>query len=124
MRCRSADGRGDAGTVTAELAVALPAVVLLLAALLTVGSVMSAQLRCQDAARAGARWAARGEGRAAVERVAARVAPDGAVIDVGSGSETVTVSVTARVGTGLGFEVGGPFRVSATATAQREQVAP
>jgi len=123
MRSPSADARGDAGTATAELAVALPAVVLFLATLLTVGALMSAQLRCQDAARAGARWAARGESAAAVERVAARLAPDGAAVDVSTSSETVTVTVTARVATGLGFDLGGPVRVSATATAQRE-VAP
>ncbi|GAA4350180.1 Rv3654c family TadE-like protein [Angustibacter luteus] len=57
-RSPSAD---DQGSATAELAVALPAVVLGLAAVLGVGHVALAQLACVDAARAGARLAARGE---------------------------------------------------------------
>ena len=57
-------GRRDRGSVTAELAVGLPAVVLLLVALLTVASAAIAQTRCTDAARAGRpRGRARGAGR-------------------------------------------------------------
>ncbi len=48
--------------MVAEFAVALPAVVLVLALLLGAARVALAQVGCVDAARAGARAAARGEG--------------------------------------------------------------
>ncbi|WP_456847646.1 TadE/TadG family type IV pilus assembly protein, partial [Cellulomonas sp. P5_C6] len=57
----AAAGRRDRGSVTAELAVGLPAVALLLVAVLTVGAAAVAQTRCTDGARAGARAAALGE---------------------------------------------------------------
>lgn len=69
--------RGDQGSVTAELVVALPAVVLVLAACVGALQVAAAQVRLQDAAALGARAAARGDDPA----VAARSAP-GARIDV------------------------------------------
>ncbi|WP_460461262.1 TadE family type IV pilus minor pilin, partial [Angustibacter peucedani] len=52
---------GDAGTATAELAVALPAVVLALAAVVGAGQAVMGQVAVVDAARAGARAAARGD---------------------------------------------------------------
>ncbi len=48
------------GAVTAEFAVALPAVVLLLAFLLAGGAAGITQLRLEEAVRAGARASARG----------------------------------------------------------------
>ena len=54
-------GRGDGGSVTAEAALALPAVVLVLATVVGVGRVVTAQIQCVDGARAAARLAARGE---------------------------------------------------------------
>ncbi len=63
----SADRLGhEQGSVTAETAVALPAVVLVLAALLWGLVVGASQLRCVEASRAGARAAARGDGDAGV----------------------------------------------------------
>ena len=47
----------EGGTATAELAVALPAVVVVLAGVLAVGQAVLAQVQCVDAARAGARAA-------------------------------------------------------------------
>ena len=58
------EGSGAAGSVTAELALALPSVVLLLAVVLAAGDVVAGQIRCVDAARAGARAAAHATGRA------------------------------------------------------------
>ncbi len=52
-------GSADRGSVTAELAVALPALVLLLLAGLTAVQAVTVQLRCVDAAREAARAAAR-----------------------------------------------------------------
>ncbi len=85
------------GAVSAEFALALPAVLLLLAVVLAIGTSVSAQLRCGDAARAGARWAARGETPAAVAEVAHQLAPTGAVVAVRTSGDLVSVSVRARV---------------------------
>ncbi|MDG4866087.1 TadE family type IV pilus minor pilin, partial [Streptomyces sp. T-3] len=57
---------GDGGYVTAEAAVVIPALVLLGVALLWALMTASAQIRCVDAARAGARAAARQEEPGAV----------------------------------------------------------
>ncbi|WP_434058797.1 TadE family type IV pilus minor pilin, partial [Escherichia coli] len=54
--------------MTAEFAIALPAVVALLALLLTGAAAGVTQLRIEEGARAGARALARGEDPAAVER--------------------------------------------------------
>jgi hypothetical protein len=72
----------DDGTVTAELAVALPGVVLLCAALLVTGQAVLGEVRCTDAARAAARLAARGEPASAVVAEASRRAPPGAVVSI------------------------------------------
>ena len=54
--------------VTAETAVVLPVLLLVLAGAVAAVTVVGAQLRCVDAAREGARAAARGEDVAAVTR--------------------------------------------------------
>ncbi|HEX8496408.1 MAG TPA: Rv3654c family TadE-like protein [Actinomycetales bacterium] len=95
-RLRPRGPRGDQGTATAELAVALPAVTLVLAAVLSVGQVVLAQVRCTDAAGAAARSVARGDG-AAVARGLALGAVPGARVSVGSGGGVVSVTVTRRV---------------------------
>jgi Flp pilus assembly protein TadG len=86
---------GDRGTVTAELAVALPVLVLLLVAALTAVSAVTTQMRCVDAAREAVRAAARGESDGAA--LGRRVAPPGATVtvqggDPGSTAGTGTVS--------------------------------
>ena len=53
--------RGEHGSATAELAVLMPGLVLLMTLIVGVAQVGAAHLRCQDAARAAARLAARGE---------------------------------------------------------------
>lgn len=106
--------------VTAETAVVLPVLLLVLAAAVSAVVVVGAQLRCVDAAREGARAAARGEPVAAVHELAAHAAPDGATTDLDVG-ETVRVTVAATV------EPLGPLlwriEVSATATGLREPAA-
>lgn len=84
--------------MTAELATALPVLVVLLAVALAAVAAVTAQLRCVDAAREGARAAARGESPARVTSLAGQVAPAGARVQVStSGADTVTVTVTSRV---------------------------
>ena len=110
--------RRDGGMATAELAVVLPTLVLVIAAGLTMVSVVLAQMRCVDAAREAARTAARGEPAGVVRSAAIRSAPAGAGVEIGGVGEEVRVTVSARAG-----RVGGllpAFRVSASAIALRE----
>lgn len=88
--------RGERGMATAEFAVVLPAVVLVLA--LSWGAMGLAwdQIRCVDAARAGARAAARGDSPGAVMLVAGRAAPSGALVSVEPRGDFVQVSVVSR----------------------------
>jgi Flp pilus assembly protein TadG len=108
--------------VTAETAVVLPVLLLVLAGAVAAVTVVGAQLRCVDAAREGARAAARGETAAAVSRVTADTAPPGAVTAVADDGEDIRVTVSAEIAP-LG-PVPLQVRVSATALAQREPGAP
>jgi hypothetical protein len=83
--------------VTAETAVVLPVLLLVLAAAVAAVTVVGAQLRCIDAAREGARAAARGEPHATVVEVADRAAHGVAVVEVLVAGEEVRVRVTADV---------------------------
>ena len=87
----------DRGSVTAEAAVVLPALVLVIAAAIGGVSVVTAQLRCLDAAREAARAAARSEPAEVVRELAAQAAPAGGSAEVVTDPEQVTVTVRARV---------------------------
>jgi Flp pilus assembly protein TadG len=78
--------------VTAELAVCLPVLVLLLAVALSAVSVCAARLRAADAAREAARAAARGDA-AAARRLVAATAPGARLTTATLGGDIVaTVS--------------------------------
>ncbi|HEY0187403.1 MAG TPA: TadE family type IV pilus minor pilin [Cellulomonas sp.] len=109
--------RSDRGAVTAELAVLLPVVVALLAVILSLASAASAQMRCADAARAGARAAALGDDDSGVSAVAGRVAGPGAAVAVSRGDGWVVVEVERSL-TLLGLRLG--LTVHADATAREE----
>ncbi|NIZ91589.1 TadE family type IV pilus minor pilin [Kineococcus rubinsiae] len=113
--------RDDRGSATLELAVAMPAVVLLLAVVLGAADVVVAQVDCVDAARAGARAAARGETAAVVRASAQSLAPAGASVAVRGGAGTVVVEVTSRRAV-LG-RLGGAVLTGATARAAVEPAA-
>lgn len=81
--------------VTAEIALALPVLILLLAVALGGIRYGIDQVRCLDAARAGARAAARGDSPAAVVELARRAAPTGARVDITSADGLVRVEVCA-----------------------------
>jgi Flp pilus assembly protein TadG len=91
--------------VTAEAALVLPVLVIVLAGAVSVVTVVGAQLRVVDAAREGVRAAARGEPVVEVVAVAQHVAPDGATVVPGApDGDLVTVTVRSSVrplGTGL-----------------------
>jgi len=89
--------RKEAGSITAELVVALPALMFVLAAALWGVGTGAAQVRCLDAAREGARTAARGEATDSVLAVARRAAPAGATVRITRGGGLVRVSVSAAV---------------------------
>jgi Flp pilus assembly protein TadG len=83
--------------VTAETAVVLPVLLLVLAAAVAALLVVGAQLRCVDAAREGVRAATRGDPPAEVTRVAAAAAPSGATVSRAVTGSAVTVTVSAQV---------------------------
>ncbi|MGI8680747.1 MAG: TadE family type IV pilus minor pilin [Mycobacteriales bacterium] len=115
----------ETGSVTAELVVALPALLLTLSAAIWGVGAGAAQVRCLDAAREGARTAARGEPPAEVLAAARRAAPAGATIRVRRNGDLVRVSVAASVAP-LGMLAGRApaLHVSGAATADVEAAVP
>ncbi|MGB3186091.1 MAG: TadE family type IV pilus minor pilin [Ornithinimicrobium sp.] len=113
--------RRDAGMATAELAMVIPAVLLVLAMCLTGLSLGADQIRCVDAARAAARAASRGEPTADVRRLAQALAPSGSQVqvDLDAGRGEVSVTVRAPRHTRLLASLPAP---SATASAPLEPV--
>ena len=108
--------------VTAETAVVLPVLLLVLAGAVAAVVVVGAQLRCVDAAREGARAAARGDPPAVVAETVRRAAPDGAVVSVVPDGEDIRVAVVVEVAP-LG-PVPLRVRVAAEAVARLEPAAP
>ena len=106
--------------VTAELAVALPAVVLVLATcLLGLGAVVD-QVRCTEAARVAARAAARGDEAGRVRSLAVSAAPPGARVSVSAGGGEAVVRVEVESG---GWGLLPSFSVSSTARVPVERSA-
>ncbi|MFD6323092.1 TadE family type IV pilus minor pilin [Streptomyces sp. NPDC058442] len=105
--CARRAWRADRGFVTAETAMVLPVLVMFAMALVWGLLVVAAQIQCVDAARTGARAAARQDPPGAVVEVARRAAPSGAEVTVSREAEWVRVVVVARppVLSGLPFDV-------------------
>ncbi|GGJ13657.1 UNVERIFIED_ORG: Flp pilus assembly protein TadG [Paenarthrobacter nicotinovorans] len=110
------------GAVTAEFAVALPAVVLLLAFLLAGGAAGLTQLRLEEAVRAGARAAARDESIGSVEGAVRRLAGEGVTSSVTEDGGWLTVTASSPVGGALGSLI--PWRLTASAAARAETATP
>lgn len=72
----------DDGAVTAETAMVLPAIVLVLAVVLAGGAAAATQVRCEEAAGAAARVAARGETETAAVTEARSIAGERAEVSV------------------------------------------
>ncbi|WP_052109863.1 TadE family type IV pilus minor pilin [Knoellia sinensis] len=87
--------------VTAEIAVALPALVLVLTLGLSGVQAVTDHLRCIDAARVGARLLARGEPVDRVRTEVAAHAPEGARVELTVGAKRVGAEVSADVPTVL-----------------------
>ncbi|MFE7776546.1 TadE family type IV pilus minor pilin [Streptomyces sp. NPDC057445] len=105
----------DRGYVTAEAAVAVPALVVFAMALLWALMAASAQIQCVDAARAGARAAARSEPEAAALAAARSAAPRDARVSLGRDGDLWRVRVEAPTP--------GPAALALTLTAQAVAVA-
>lgn len=111
--------RTDQGTVTAETAVALPSLMLLLGVALAAIQAATTQLACVDAARVGARALARGEQHEAVRRLVLQVAPPGARSQISSDAAFARVELRAPVRLVPGLTA--PFEVRAQAATPREE---
>lgn len=107
--------------MTAEMAMALPALAVILALAIWLVAAAAAQIRVIDAARDGARAAARGETDVVALAAARAAAPPGADVTVAREGDHIVVVVRARVGPGSGPLSRIPAPVAAaTAQAQLE----
>ncbi|MHC3471475.1 TadE family type IV pilus minor pilin [Streptomyces sp. 7R007] len=104
---RGCERGSDRGFVTAESAVVLPVLVMFAMALVWGLLVVAAQIQCVDAARTGARAAARQDPADSVVEAAREAAPRGARVTVSREGDQVRVIVVARPPAlhGLPFEV-------------------
>ncbi|MFG2293505.1 TadE family type IV pilus minor pilin [Streptomyces sp. NPDC048603] len=109
-------GAGDSGYVTAEAALVIPALVLFAALLVWALMAAAAQIRCVDAARAGARAVARSEPAGEAVAAAKAAAPDGADVEVRRTGDLWRVRVTAPAPGPAGL----PVRLGAAAVALAE----
>jgi Flp pilus assembly pilin Flp len=111
--------RNDRGAATAEFAMIMPALVLLIALIAGAGTIGLSQLRAHDAARAAAREAARGEPENDIRREARERAGSGAVVDIRHEGGYTAVEVSVPLPESL-----HPIResVAATATARTEGI--
>jgi hypothetical protein len=107
--------------VTAELAVALPALVLVTLAAVAAVWIVVADLRCQDAAAGAARLAARGGSGAVIAPLVRSDAPAGAALQITADQRTVTATVRTTLHP-LGFLPG--VTVTAHVTEPIEEAAP
>ncbi|MFF4433275.1 TadE family type IV pilus minor pilin [Streptomyces sp. NPDC001513] len=108
--------RGDRGYVTAEAALVIPALVLFAALLVWALMAAAAQIRCVDAARAGARAASRSEPAEVAVAAALAAAPQGARVELERVGDLWRVRVAAPA-PGPG---GLPVRLGAQAVALAE----
>ncbi|MBP0935491.1 pilus assembly protein [Streptomyces goshikiensis] len=106
----------DRGYVTAEAALVIPALVLLAALLVWALMAAAAQIRCVDAARAGARAAARSEPGDTAVAAAKAAAPPGAEVALERSGDLWRVRVTAPPPGPRGL----PVRLGALAVALAE----
>ncbi|WP_405790013.1 pilus assembly protein [Streptomyces sp. NBC_00029] len=113
---RGGRGKSDRGYVTAEAALVIPALVLFAALLVWALMAAAAQIRCVDAARAGARAAARSEPLEVAQAAARAAAPAGARVELERVGDLWRVRVEAPA-PGPG---GLPVRLGAQAVALAE----
>ncbi|WP_309080998.1 TadE family type IV pilus minor pilin [Zhihengliuella sp.] len=109
---------GDRGSSTAEVAVLLPAIAVLLVVGLGIGSVGVGQIQIEEGARAAARELARGESPETATAAARRHAGGDARISISPGAEYSTASISRSIRIpGVGAEL---LTLEATAQARTE----
>lgn len=123
IRRRIGVAAGSRGSVTAEAAVVLPVLALVMFVAMWGVGVATAHMRCVDAARTAARAVARGEPDAQARAAAAAAAPKGARVSVERvGGSLVRVRVEAAVaGPGALLSALGPMHVDGSAVAAVEE---
>lgn len=109
----------DGGMVTAEFAVVLLAFVVVLAMTLFAAAIAISHVQTQEAARLGARAAARGDSMASVRDTAVRAAP-GATIRVERDGVDVLVTVSTSVRIPVVGVPLGPMTVTSQSIAEQE----
>ena len=120
-----AQRRRDAGMVTAETAILLPALAMLLAGLLWVLAAVVGELRCIDAAREADRLAARGDPTSQAVAVGRELSPAGARVAISRRNGRVIATVRARqapFGGWAGRLTAVPLRAVATAADETRPV--
>ncbi len=106
----------EAGSSTAEIAVLLPAVALLLTVVAAAGMLGGEQVRIQQAASAAARELARGTDPGEAIATALRIGGAGLHVSLGSGAGYEKVAVTS----GVALPLVGEIRLTAEASARKE----
>ncbi|MEV6150769.1 TadE family type IV pilus minor pilin [Nonomuraea sp. NPDC052129] len=107
------------GSVTAETAMVLPALMVVLAAALWAIQVVGVQLECVDAARAAARAAARGEPLNEVRELVRSATRPNAQVDISRSPESTRVEISVEVRPAWGASLPA-VQVAAAATADTE----
>ncbi|HUR05585.1 MAG TPA: TadE family type IV pilus minor pilin [Nonomuraea sp.] len=107
------------GSVTAETAMVLPALMVVLAAALWAIQAVGVQLECVDAARAAARAAARGEPLDNVRQLVQSATRPNAQVNISRNSESTKVEVSVEVRPAWGASLPA-VQVAASATADTE----
>ncbi len=104
--------------VTAEFAVAMPVLAIVIAAVINIGAAVSAKLSCTDSARAGARAAARAESDSQIRQIVSQVSGSAVNVEIRRDS---LITVTVRRSGGSLPVVGGELRTSCTAVSYAEE---
>lgn len=112
--------RDDQGSATAETAIVLPVVVLMVVVVLLTGAGLGTQLRLESAARGAARELARGEDPSAAIAAAERIGGEGTTVRISPGGVWVQVEVTRTLRAPAGTLSGGNWQLTADAEARRE----
>src|SRR5699024_9094639 len=124
----------DRGSATAETAIVLPVVVVMVLVVLLTGAGIGSQVRLENAAgagdgqqgrardggRAAAREMARGEEQSAAVATAQRVGGDGTSVHISGDGTWVQVEVTRTLRAGSGVLAGASWELSAEAQSRRE----
>ncbi|MFI6389005.1 TadE family type IV pilus minor pilin [Nonomuraea sp. NPDC050540] len=119
-QARAATPAASRGSVTAETAAMLPALIVVLAAALWAVQAVGAQLECVDAARAAARAAARGEPLDKVQEAARSATRPGAQVRITRSPQLTKVEITMDVRPNWATRLPA-VTVTASATAGTEQ---